>query len=179
MPCRLCRTVRDRIAGTTRPPIREEPMKADFPMRRSIFVGAFAAAVSLAMPACDSGRHISIGVISPVTGPVALDGESFRHGAELATKEINAAGGVLGSQLSAHRRRRRVQAERIGQCRRKADGARFGAGHGRCALQPGDGRRHSAGRTSESAVRDGHFECAESDGDASRMVLPLGRRPRR
>jgi branched-chain amino acid transport system substrate-binding protein len=46
-----------------------------------------------------AASDISIGVISPVTGPVALDGESFRHGAELATKEINAAGGVLGSKL--------------------------------------------------------------------------------
>lgn len=42
---------------------------------------------------------VKVGVISPVTGPVALDGESFRQGATLAAKQINAAGGVLGGQL--------------------------------------------------------------------------------
>jgi branched-chain amino acid transport system substrate-binding protein len=74
-------------------------MKADSQMRRSISVGAFAAVVLLAMPHVALAAGISIGVISPVTGPVALDGESFRHGAELAMTEINAAGGVLSLQL--------------------------------------------------------------------------------
>ena len=59
-------------------------------------VGLVVLLLSLSAYAAD----ISIGVISPVTGPVALDGESFRHGAELAAKEINAAGGALGSKLS-------------------------------------------------------------------------------
>lgn len=59
------------------------------------FIGSIMA---ISGPA--TAADISIGVISPVTGPVALDGESFRHGAELATKEINAAGGVLGSKLA-------------------------------------------------------------------------------
>ena len=59
-------------------------------------VGLVVLLLSLSAYAAD----ISIGVISPVTGPVALDGESFRHGAELAAKEINAAAGALGSKLS-------------------------------------------------------------------------------
>ena len=74
-------------------------MKANSAMRRSIFAGMLVA-VSLAMPHATLAADISIGVISPVTGPVALDGESFRDGAELAVKEINAAGGVLGAQLA-------------------------------------------------------------------------------
>jgi branched-chain amino acid transport system substrate-binding protein len=46
-----------------------------------------------------AAANVKIGVISPVTGPVALDGESFRNGAMLAVKEVNAAGGLLGGQL--------------------------------------------------------------------------------
>jgi branched-chain amino acid transport system substrate-binding protein len=42
---------------------------------------------------------VKIGVISPVTGPVALDGESFRNGAQLAVHQINAAGGAGWTQL--------------------------------------------------------------------------------
>ena len=68
--------------------------------RRSFIAGLLSASALLANPFAAQAANISIGVISPVTGPVALDGESFRHGAELATKEINAAGGVLGSQLA-------------------------------------------------------------------------------
>ncbi len=74
-------------------------MKGDSAMRRSIFAGMLAT-VSLAMPHATLAADFSIGVISPVTGPVALDGESFRDGADLAVKEINAAGGVLGAQLA-------------------------------------------------------------------------------
>jgi branched-chain amino acid transport system substrate-binding protein len=68
--------------------------------RRSFIAGLLSASALLANPFAAQAANISIGVISPVTGPVALDGESFRHGAELATKEINTTGGVLGSQLA-------------------------------------------------------------------------------
>jgi branched-chain amino acid transport system substrate-binding protein len=74
-------------------------MKANYAMRRSILAGLLATVALLASPHVTQAASINVGVISPVTGPVALDGESFRHGAELATKEVNAAGGVLGSQL--------------------------------------------------------------------------------
>ena len=74
-------------------------MKADHTMRHLIFTGLFATVASLASPYVTQAASVNIGVISPVTGPVALDGESFRHGAELAAKEVNAAGGILGSQL--------------------------------------------------------------------------------
>ncbi len=74
-------------------------MKTDSAMRRSLFAGLLATVAVFANPHSTLAADISVGVISPVTGPVALDGELFRHGAELATKEINAAGGILGSQL--------------------------------------------------------------------------------
>lgn len=74
-------------------------MKASSVTRQTLFAG-MAAAVFFAGSHAALAADISVGVISPVTGPVALDGESFRHGAELATKEINAAGGVLGSKLA-------------------------------------------------------------------------------
>ena len=74
-------------------------MKADRFIRRSMLVGLLAGAAALAGGQMAQAASINVGVVSPVTGPVALDGESFRHGAELAAKQINSAGGVLGSQL--------------------------------------------------------------------------------
>jgi branched-chain amino acid transport system substrate-binding protein len=74
-------------------------MKAEFPTRRVLFAGLLAGA-SFVFPQITLAADVSVGVISPVTGPVALDGESFRHGAELAAKEVNSAGGVLGGKLA-------------------------------------------------------------------------------
>ncbi len=42
---------------------------------------------------------ITIGVAGPMTGELAAFGEQLRRGSELAVKDINAAGGVLGKQL--------------------------------------------------------------------------------
>jgi branched-chain amino acid transport system substrate-binding protein len=55
--------------------------------------------VLVAAASADAAPTVKIGVISPVTGPVALDGESYRNGAKLAVAEINAAGGVLGGRV--------------------------------------------------------------------------------
>jgi branched-chain amino acid transport system substrate-binding protein len=60
----------------------------------AVLIGPLATSGSV--HAADAAR---IGVISPVTGPVALDGESFRDGAKLAALQINAAGGVMGAPL--------------------------------------------------------------------------------
>jgi len=75
-------------------------MKADYAIRRSFFAGLLATVASFASPHVTQAASINVGIISPVTGPVALDGASFRQGAELAAKEVNDAGGVLGSQLT-------------------------------------------------------------------------------
>lgn len=42
---------------------------------------------------------ISIGLIAPLTGQYAVNGEQIRRGAEQAVADINAAGGVLGQKL--------------------------------------------------------------------------------
>ncbi|MDR2542618.1 MAG: ABC transporter substrate-binding protein [Treponema sp.] len=44
---------------------------------------------------------VNIGLIFPLSGPVAFYGNESRDGALLAIEEINAAGGLLGSQLAA------------------------------------------------------------------------------
>lgn len=47
-----------------------------------------------------SGGTITIGTISPNTGSLAVYGNAVVTGVDLAISEINAAGGVLGSQLA-------------------------------------------------------------------------------
>lgn len=49
-------------------------------------------------PATEDGP-IKIGTIQPISGPVSTYGIMSQQGIELAIKEINAAGGVLGRQL--------------------------------------------------------------------------------
>ena len=45
------------------------------------------------------GEGFKVGGIGPVTGGAAVYGQAVKNGAELAIEEINAAGGVNGSQL--------------------------------------------------------------------------------
>lgn len=67
-------------------------------MHRKILVGAvFAAGALLASTA---NAQITIAVAGPMTGDIAAFGQQMREGAEQAIKDINAAGGVLGQQLS-------------------------------------------------------------------------------
>ena len=44
-------------------------------------------------------QTIKIGVIQPLTGPLAFNGNNDVNGAKLAVKEINASGGVLGKKI--------------------------------------------------------------------------------
>ncbi|MGB6053907.1 MAG: ABC transporter substrate-binding protein, partial [Burkholderiaceae bacterium] len=57
-----------------------------------------ACALFAAMPA-QAQSTIKIGLIQPVTGPAAYDGQSVINGARLAEAELNAAGGVLGKKV--------------------------------------------------------------------------------
>jgi hypothetical protein len=43
---------------------------------------------------------IKIGFFPPITGPVAADGAIAKQAVELAVKEVNAAGGILGKQVA-------------------------------------------------------------------------------
>jgi ABC-type branched-subunit amino acid transport system substrate-binding protein len=57
-----------------------------------------AAAALLAAPAM-AADPIRIGVVTPLTGTYAPIGQQVRWGVELAAKEINASGGILGRKV--------------------------------------------------------------------------------
>ncbi len=60
-----------------------------------------AGFASLAMLGFASAAHadITIGLVAPVTGPVAAYGDQVRNGAQVAVDVINAAGGILGEKV--------------------------------------------------------------------------------
>ena len=66
-------------------------------MRKSL-ISMVAAAVALVAPAA-LAQEIVIAVAGPMTGQQAAFGEQMRRGAEMATADINAAGGVMGRKL--------------------------------------------------------------------------------
>jgi branched-chain amino acid transport system substrate-binding protein len=78
--------------------------------RRRLLQGSGAAAMALGLQipgfsalarqeAASCPAEIVIGVIAPVTGSKAEQGQQFTEGAQVAVDEINAAGGVNGSTL--------------------------------------------------------------------------------
>lgn len=60
---------------------------------------AGAAADTTAASGTEAGAAFKIGAIGPITGAAAVYGEAVRDGADLAVKEINAAGGINGYQI--------------------------------------------------------------------------------
>ncbi len=73
---------------------------------KRVFAGIVAAATVFAcasvLGSCgdkDSEGVLKIGAIGPITGTAATYGTAVKNGAELAIKEINAAGGVNGMKL--------------------------------------------------------------------------------
>ena len=66
------------------------------PSRRAVLWTGTGAAALLATPAYLRAQPaaVKIGILQPVTGALAQDGELGRTGAELAIGEINAAGGI-------------------------------------------------------------------------------------
>lgn len=72
--------------------------------RRNLMKGA--AATGLAMPfinlrtAVAQSGPITIGIVTPLSGPAQLIGNFVRHGAEIGVKHVNAAGGVNGRELA-------------------------------------------------------------------------------
>jgi branched-chain amino acid transport system substrate-binding protein len=63
---------------------------------RHAVLGASVAALMLATGASAWADTIKIGLLAPLTGPAAADGQEFQRGAQLAIDEINAAGGFNG-----------------------------------------------------------------------------------
>ena len=64
--------------------------------RRSVLGGGVAAASLVAAPGLVRAQApvVKLGILQPVTGALAQDGDLGRTGAELAIAEINAAGGI-------------------------------------------------------------------------------------
>jgi len=60
---------------------------------------AVVAGAALLMATSAANAQIRIATAGPMTGQYASFGEQMRRGAEMAVKDINAAGGVLGKQL--------------------------------------------------------------------------------
>lgn len=57
------------------------------------------AAIFLASAAAQAQETIKIGLIQPMTGSVAYNGNADVNGSKLAVEERNKAGGVLGKQI--------------------------------------------------------------------------------
>ena len=70
-------------------------------MKLSAFMrnALLTAAVLAALPAAAQDKVAKIGVLAPLTGGAAADGNEMVNGAKLAVEEINAAGGVAGYKL--------------------------------------------------------------------------------
>lgn len=64
--------------------------------RRAALAGGVASAALIGAPAIlrAQGAVFKLGILQPVTGALAQDGDLGRTGAELAIQEINAAGGI-------------------------------------------------------------------------------------
>ncbi|MGY3387481.1 branched-chain amino acid transport system substrate-binding protein [Bradyrhizobium sp. USDA 3311] len=67
--------------------------------RSTLCVSLTLAALAAALPARAADRVAKIGVLAPLTGGSAADGNEMINGAKLAVDEINAAGGVAGYKL--------------------------------------------------------------------------------
>jgi branched-chain amino acid transport system substrate-binding protein len=59
-----------------------------------------AASALVALTAGGAQADIAIATAGPMTGQYAVFGDQMKRGAEMAVKDINAAGGVLGEQLT-------------------------------------------------------------------------------
>ncbi len=64
-------------------------------------VTTFGLALGLAIAVVGTASaQIKMGVAGPITGPNAAFGAQLKNGAEQAIKDVNAAGGILGQQIS-------------------------------------------------------------------------------
>jgi len=68
-------------------------------MRKPLSKLLAAAAIVCSMTAGAQGQPIKIATIVELSGPGATSGTNFKNGVELAVKEINAGGGVLGRKI--------------------------------------------------------------------------------
>ncbi len=64
--------------------------------RRTLLAAAAVLAGTTALPALAQDKVVRIGVLAPVSGAAAADGQEMVNGTQLAVDELNAAGGVAG-----------------------------------------------------------------------------------
>ncbi len=69
-------------------------------MRKSFLVGAMSCSLLAFTSVAFADGGVKVGMIEPLTGSVAYDGKAVVDGAQLALKEINEKGGVLGKPLT-------------------------------------------------------------------------------
>ena len=78
-------------------------------MRRGVLTLSIALTVVLALAwsggFAQPAESVKIGVIQPLSGPVAASGNYIRMGAEIGRDWINGRGGVLGGARRADERR--------------------------------------------------------------------------
>jgi len=67
-------------------------------MRRILLLAA-AAALGLSAGSAKAQNEIVVAVVGPITGSEAVFGDQMKRGAEMAVKDINEKGGVLGKKL--------------------------------------------------------------------------------
>jgi branched-chain amino acid transport system substrate-binding protein len=64
-----------------------------------LYAALLVCAVSLAWSMAVRAQDIPIAIVGPITGQDAAFGEQMKRGGDMAVKDINAKGGVLGKQL--------------------------------------------------------------------------------
>lgn len=69
-------------------------------MRNILLSSAALAVISLGLAASPALAQVKIGVAGPLTGSNAAFGTQLQTGANLAVQDLNAAGGVLGQQIT-------------------------------------------------------------------------------
>src|SRR6476619_3623867 len=68
-------------------------------LRRTLLLASLLATTALTEPA-SAADPIKIGVVTPLSGTYTPIGQQVRWGLELAAKDINAAGGIEGRQIT-------------------------------------------------------------------------------
>ena len=70
-------------------------------LTRRIFLSAASALALVAATASASADVIKLGILAPLTGPAAADGQEMANGVKLAVEDLNKAGGVAGHTFEA------------------------------------------------------------------------------
>lgn len=70
-------------------------------LTRRIFMGAVSALALTASTAFANADVIKLGILAPMTGPAAADGQEVANGVKLAVDDLNKAGGIAGHTFEA------------------------------------------------------------------------------